>query len=66
MTNTERITLHVCNKHSVGVPYPFTTLDTELELTIKDYVIVAACLSAGGIVLGLIAVGAVTVIRWCL
>ncbi len=37
MTNTERITLHVCNKHSVGVPYPFTTVITEVGMQLKDW-----------------------------
>jgi hypothetical protein len=41
VTETMRTTLHVCNKHSVGVPYPFTTVITDNHWRLKDYLWVA-------------------------
>ena len=41
-TQTERITLSLCDKHQIGEPYVFETLDTELELTLGDWLAVGA------------------------
>ena len=63
-TQTERITLSLCDKHQIGEPYVFQTLDTELELTLQDWLAVGAMICGGGAILLLILIGAYTVVRW--
>ena len=65
-TQTERITLSLCDKHQIGEPYVFQTLDTELELTVQDWLAVGAAICAGAAMLILLIIGAYTVVRWLL
>ena len=63
-TQTERITLSICDKHQIGEPYVFQTLDTELELTLGDWLAVGAVMCGGMAILILIIIGIYTVVRW--
>ncbi len=56
--------LQICNRRSIGEPYPFATLKTELELTVKEKVWTAVVVALGLGMIALMGIGAMTVWRW--
>ena len=71
MTETERITICVLKRFDEQGPVPtkdyqFRTLDTELQLTAKDWMWVGIAGAAGLLILEMVIVGAVQNVRWLL
>ena len=71
MTETERVTYCILKRFDEqgelpAKDYPFRTLDTELQLTAKDWMWVGIATVAGLLMLEIVIVGAVQNIRWLL
>ncbi len=62
MTDTDRIVNVVLKRYEAD--YPFATLKTEIELTVKEKVWTAVIVALGLGMIGLMGIGAVTVWRW--